>query len=160
MIGTSPTQSLLSLLFSPLLSGILFLIYKFSSEIIRVLFDLGKNIKYAYANLFKKEYFLRLSCGEKNNARTIVLNIYSGLFFALMGVVLSVYYYIFADGKLSLLGPFLVLFVAIVLDKTVGKYSIFYKGALIVTRLFCFIPLSLIKLYCLAIDKICKINSK
>lgn len=160
MIGTSPTESLLSLLFSPLLSCLLFFIYKLVKEIIKAVFDLFKNIRNSYKNLFKRGYFVNLKAPKCNRAFAIISNIFSGVFFAFSGVVLSVYYYVMADGKLSFLGPVLVLSFAIILDKSIGNYEIFYKGALLFTRLLLFIPLAIIKLYCLLIDKMCKLYRK
>lgn len=160
MIGTSPSESLLSLLNLPLLSFALFLIYKCTYEFICGAFDIFKNLKEAYDNLPKMQYFTMKTSTVTNRFKTVVLHIYSCLFFASLGIVLSVYYYIFTDGQISLLGPVLILVISLFLDRRLGKYRIFYRLMLLSVKLLIYIPLLLIKLYSLAIDKICKNISK
>ena len=141
-------------------TNILFVIYKFSKEMIKVFFDVSKNVKFSYKNLLKKEYFTQIFQEKENMLSRIFQHIFAGLFFCCCGVVLSVYYYVFADGRISFLGPVIILLISVFLDKTVGKYPLFYIGVLLFIRVLLFLPLLLIKLYSLSIDKICRFNRK
>lgn len=159
MIGASPVESLISLLFSPVLSLIIFAFYKFGDELIRAILDIIKNIKFAYTNILSRQYFNTKLNKKDSFGLKILLHIYSGLFIASCGVFISVYYYALCDGRLSILGPLIMLLMAIFLDKKVGKYRIFYMALLIGVRVIIFTPLLVIKLFCNLINKICKLNS-